>query len=511
MNRLVASGPRNIMSWAHQSNTLRWATIALLDRETIMQISQLTRLNSALSTIIRNSGVLALAAAMLVLPSAARGAEDPAWFVIQTETEPVRCGDQEIYYTIHEFQRGTVVGIDGTSGDYSKVRYPADLGALVPARDAQSIKAGSHIRLLEDSTLSAASMLRGIDGSWCPVYIEPLKAGTEMAVLEVVRDEDNEIKGYMVAPPRPPVVAAYPHGYVRTESLRPATADEIKQHQGGKQITTGRPKLTAGPKATPKKADPEPEVAEPEVVKAADPVEEEIIDLREPMVTPKRNDASFTPPVQVADDPAPETGPAVIKNTIPVVISPEKSTKVTITAASLEALEASFVNARSMPRAQLDEALSELLAEFTRTRQATSDDDSAVRPLDQRIEWLNIRIETRDQRRAIAGALATADDQSLELSSKIKEWNNSRVYTLVGRLMTSGVYTGEHLPLLYRVRAPDPISGFERTVGYIAPGAGQDFRQYLGKVVGVVGDPVRDDALAFTVLSPTRVELMPDQ
>ena len=466
-----------------------------------MQISQLTRLNSILSTTIRNSGVLALVAAMLVFPSVVRGAEDPSWFVIQTETEPVRCGDQEIYYTIHEFQRGAIVGVDGTSGDYSKVRYPADLGALVPARDAQPINAGSSIRLLQDSTLSAASMLRGVDGSWCPVYLEPLKAGTEMAVLEVLRDEDNEVAGYRVAPPRPPVVTAYPHGYVRTESLRPATADEVNQHQGGKQITTGRPKLTAGPKATPKKATPKKADPEPEVVNAAEPVKEEVIDLREPMVTPKQEEASSTP----------QANPAVIKNTIPVVISPEKSTKVTITAASLEALEASFVNARSMPRVQLDEAISELLAEFTRTRRATGDDDSAARPLDQRIEWLNIRIETRDQRRAIARTLATADDQSIELSGKIEEWNNSRVYTMVGRLMTSGVYTGEHLPLLYRVRAPDPISGFERTIGYIAPRADQDLRQFLGKVVGVVGDPVRDDALAFSVLSPTRMELMPDQ
>lgn len=467
-----------------------------------MQISQLTRLNSILSAVIRNSGVLALAVAMLMLPSVVRGAEEPAWFVIQTETEPVRCGDQEIYYTIHEFQRGAVVGVDGTSGEYSKVRYPADLGAFVPARDAQSIKIGSRIRLLQDSTLNAASMLRGIDGSWCPVYIEPLKAGTEMAVLEVVRDEDNQIKGYRVAPPRPPVVGAYPHGYVRTESLRPATADEIKQHQGGKQITTGRPKLTAGPKTTPKQAAPKQTTP-----KKADPVVEEIVDLREPMVTPEQqNNASSTP-----EESAPQDRPAVIKNTIPVVVSPEKSTKVNITAASLEALEASFVNARSMPRSQLDEALSELLAEFTRTRRATGDDDSAARPLDQRIEWLNIRIETRDQRRAIAQALAAADDQAIELSGKIKQWNNSRVYTLVGRLMTSGVYTGEHLPLLYRVRVPDPISGFERTVGYIAPGSDQDLRRYLGKIVGVVGDPVRDDALALTVLSPTRVELMPGQ
>ncbi len=443
--------------------------------------------------------------------------QDPQWMVVTTQTQPVRCGDQELYYTIAEFEKGTVVAVDGTSGDYSKVRYPATLGALVSVDEAQPTKGGSHIKLLEESWLKAASMLRGIDGSWNPVYpIEqsPLPQGTELKVLETIKDkETGEVLGYRVAPPRPPVVESYPYAYIYTNSLRPATPGEIKAHLGGKSSSANQPKPTAVPN-------------KPVQMPPVEPLELEPVIEPEPTIetVDQTVDQTGDETIETTDETVEKIPPVVIENTTPVTrpttINPEKSgstrsSSAHITAASLEALEASFTNARTMPREQLDEALPELLAEFTRTRQAVGDDASEARPLDQRIEWLRIRMQTRDQRRAIARALASADQQSLELNRKMQRWNDSQVYALVGRLMVSGVYTGEHLPLLYRVQAPDPITGFERTIGYVAPKSegesAQDLRAYLGQVVGIVGDPVEDQSLSMRVLSPVRVDLMPGQ
>ena len=490
--------------------------------------------------------------ASLALPVIAQSntQDSTKWFVVTSETEPVRCGDQEIYYTIEEYTRGTMLAVDGVSGDYSKVRYPGKLGAFVPARDAQSIKAGAFIRLTNASQLSAASMLRGLEGSWCPVFDEPLEEDTEMMVLEIIRDDvSDEVLGYRVAPPRPPVAGSYPYAYIRTAALRPATDAEIKSHQGGKQIITGRPSLMPAPghpKNNPAKAQDNSTTTNTPS-KSTNPSSKEvnqsnttepITDLREPMNKPTSGQSNKQSGNQTGNQTGgqggetapkaieqtnPEAQPEVIKNTVPVVISPEKSGSTSksvntngasarLTASSLEALEASFTNARTMPRAQLDEALPELLAEFTRARNAANDDDESVQTsLDQRIEWLNIRIKTRDQRRAIAQALASADSQSIELGQKMDAWNASRVYSMVGRMVLSGVYTGEHLPLMYRLRAPDRVTGIEKTIGYIAPRADQDFRHLLGRVVGVVGNPVRDDALSLMVLEPSRVDLMPGQ
>ena len=204
---------------------------------------------------------------------------------------------------------------------------------------------------------------------------------------------------------------------------------------------------------------PAGELATSEV--GTDSEEEPMMDLREEMVPPTEVDA-----IQSEDADEPDQ-PVEIVNQIPVTeqptFSPEKSTtpekSAHISVASLEALEASFTKARSMPREQLDEALPELLAEFTRTRSSIGDDAPEATPIDQRIEWLNIRIETRDARRAIAQTLAQADEQQISLNSKIEQWNSSRVYNLVGRMTLSSVYTGEHLPLMYRIRTIDPVTG----------------------------------------------------
>lgn len=500
----------------------------------------------SISTYFRNirTKLFALAAMLMVwmLPTTAHAMTqnaEPQWMVVTSETEAVRSGDQEIYYTITEVQKGAIFASEGTSGDFTKIRYPSDLGAVVRADKVRVIKAGTQVQLLEGSKLKAESMLRGLAGSWNTVFPEEIPAETVLGVLDVIYEETSDgsqgdVLGYRVAPPRPPVVASYPYAYIRTESLRKATEEEIARHQGGKKITTGRPQLMPAPDRTVRnpnadnstteavgKSAEELEVADD--VPARDPASEaggtggeEVIDLRNEIVLPDPaesiNDQSENAPVEI------QNTPPVTKRDTP--ISPEKSGKAVtgsskssavITASSLEALEASFTNARSMTRAQLDEALPELLAEFNRTRAAIGDDESEARPLDQRIEWLNIRLQTRDQRRAIQSALATADQQSVELNDKMKKWNNSRVYSLVGRLMLSGVYTGEHLPLLYRVRAPDPVTGFDRTIGYVAPKKGQDLRAYLGQVVGIIGDPVRDESLSLTVLSPTKIDQMPGQ
>ncbi len=435
-------------------------------------------------------------------------ADSPQWMVVQSETEPARAGDQEIYYTVHEFKRGALVQTDGTSGNYTRVRYPATFSGFVSSRDAQPTSSGKSVQLTKPAQVSAVSLLSGFDGSWCPLYAEPLPTGTEMTVIEPMKDSRDQVVGYRVTPPTPPSVVSYPYAYIRTSALRLATNEEIRKHLNTDPVAEPVEQANA-PVVEPAQVDPEP-------VKDAidDTIEGAEESAEQPAQQPTQRPAQ-QPEVDLVD----ESEPVVITNTLPEVQTPEvmppdksgsSASPSHLSASSLEALEASFTNARSMPREQLDEALPELLAEFTRARD-TAGDDEAAGPIDQRIEWLKLRIETRDQRRAIARTLSQADAGSLELNRKMDAWNNSRVYTMVGRLMTSGVYTGEHLPLLYRVRAPDRVTGIEHTVGYIAPSDSQDLRQYLGSIVGVVGVPVRDGALALTVLTPTRIDRMPNQ
>jgi hypothetical protein len=410
------------------------------------------------------------------------------WVAVAKDDEPLRCGDQDIYYAVANLAQGTVLQSEGTSALYTKVRYPADLGAYVPADEAQAIGTGDTIRLTTESRLRAASLLRGLEGSWSPVFATPIPASTELRVLSIERDDSGNVTAYKVRPPVHPSTNIHAIAYIRTDALRDATPAEIEAHTSAKPApaTTTNVQPEAKPQA---QAEQQPAPTD------APPVSNELLeDTQLPETTPESQ-----PAAQPEQQPA--TEPAQIRNTAPRTVDTAGS----ITVSSLEQLESAFTRARAMPRAELDQALSELRAEYQRAINDAQGDEGLVTSLSQRLAWIDLRIETRDARRAIENALAQADEQTQALRAKIDQWESSRAYALVGTINASSVYTGDPLPLLFRVSAPDPITGIDRTVGYVAPTDTADPRRFLGKLVGVVGPAVRDDQLGRSVVRASRI------
>lgn len=405
---------------------------------------------------------------------------------VNKDDEPLRCGDQDIYYAITTLNQGTVLVAEGTSALYTKVRYPNTLGAFVPANEAQAIGSGDRIRLTAESRLRAASNLRGLEGSWSPVFQSPLPVNTELPVLSIERDEDGNVTAYKVRPPVHPTTGAHPIAYIRTDALRPATQAEIAALGNIKPAET-KPEQTEEPQL------------ESETTEA--PISNELLEDTKLPEPPVQSDPEPEPEPEPQTQPETQPEPAVIQNNTPRTVDNAGS----ISTSSLDQLESAFASARSMPRAELDEALSELRAEYQRAIDDAGDDEGLVKSLSQRLAWIDLRIETRDARRAIDNALAQADEQTQALRAKIDQWESSRAYTLVGTINASSVYTGDPLPLLFRVSAPDPITGIERTVGYVAPTDSADPRRFLGKLVGIVGPAVRDDQLGRSVVRASRI------
>lgn len=439
----------------------------------------------------------AAAAILAAAPATAQDADatqDAATAPAQTQTRavvvlqgpaPLRSGDQEIFYTITEAPAGTILTAAEESGRYTRVLYPERVGAYVPAYSGTLSDAGDTVVLTEASRLRARSMLGGVEGSWSPVYLRKLDEGTELPLIETLRGDDGDILAYRVEPPRPPAVDQRPGAYILTESIRDATPEEIDN----------APELPA---------------PEPQRNTEADEPDEAQADSAEQSAEPASNNT--TPEIitnQASERPQPEPDEAVSDELIEPMNPPDPSSKggpaAPLSAATLDDLDAAFERARTMPRAQLDEALDELLAEYTRAIAAETD-EWTLASLTQRADWLRLRIDSRNQRRAIQATLATADAASQDLARRIADWNASRAYTLVGRLSASSVYDGTNLPLLYRVRVPDPATGIERTKGYIDPADLTNPAAMLGELVGVVGDPVRDDALSAVVIRATRIE-----
>lgn len=412
--------------------------------------------------------------------------------VVTPDLVTLRCGDQDVFYAIGELKAGTRVQALGISESYTKILIPETVGAFVPANEVDAALDGKTVTLSFDSKLRAPSHLLGMSGSWKGMYAAPLVGGTTLDVIEIMKSDAGEVLGYRVIAPKGPD-GELPIAYIRTDALRAATAAEIRAFtNSGDTTPSTTPIVDESPTI-----DPEPEVELAPETEVDDSMMDDM-NLDEPV------EIINAAPVDAQTDAQPD-----------VVDEAEDSTRRTsaggrITSSQLEDLEAAFANARRLPKAELDEALSELHAEFSRTRAQADSDSSLARALDQRIEWIDIRIESRDQRRAIQTALAAYDARNDVLNQQINDWQSGRAYSIVGRMVTSSVYTGERLALLYRIQAIDPVSGIERTIGYVAPRTGQDFRHMLGRIVGVVGSMHVDESLSLTVIDPDRIELMPE-
>lgn len=422
-------------------------------------------------------------------------AQDGAsYMTVDRADEPLRCGDQDVFYAIARLTKGTVLRTAGESGAYTKVIVPENIGALVPATEVELVNSGKAAKLRVDSKLRAPSQLMGLSGAWKQMYATALPAGTELEIIESLKNDTGGVVGYRVKAIKSPS-GELPIAYVLTDALRPALSSEIEA------ATTGNEEMPKAGDTTKPTTQPEQPTTQP----IDQPIEQPVAQP-EPEDEETAVDTSLLEE-QVTNEPATiENKPPVTQPTQQVVTADEGR----IPTSKLEDLEASFENARQLSRAELDEALGELLAEFTRTRDEAEGDESLERALDQRIEWLKIRIQTRDQRRQISEALAQYDANADQTAQAIEQWQQGRAYQLVGRMVVSSVYTGERLPLLYRVQGTDPITGQPRTVGYIAPKKDQDLRHMLGRVVGVLGVMRDDAALGLRVVEPERVDLMPE-
>ena len=425
--------------------------------------------------------------------------------VVASAKTLVRCGDQDVFYAIAELSANTPLQAAGVSGAYTKVLLPTSIGAFVPANEVGEV-AGGSVTLKMDSKLRAPSHLLGLSGSWKALYTTALPAGTSLKVIESLKGNSGDIVGYRVEAPKGQA-GELPIAYVRTDALRDATPAELSAFESG-TLTTSSTKPTTKPTTKPAvKPDPtQPQIEErprtqPPV--AEQPAQEVDTSLMEEMDV---EGSTTSQPVEIqnitpVDEGSREPATQPTEITAPAGL---------VSSSALEDLESTFTRARSATKSELDEALDELLAEFSRTREEAEEGTSLARALDQRIEWINIRIETRDQRLAIAQTLAQHDANADQLTKQIEQWQQGRAYQLVGRMVTSSVYTGEKLPLLYRVQSRDPMTGAVRTIGYVAPQSDQDFRHLLGRVVGIVGSKHVDPSLKLTVIEPDRIDPMPE-
>lgn len=446
---------------------------------------------------------------------------EPTWMVA-TRDAPMRCGDGPTFYKVADLKRGQVVRMDAKDLKFGRVVYPAGLFAYVAKNDAVLVD-DKHLKLAsEESKIRSPNAISELAGSWRSLYMGSVKPGAVLEILGEVKANTGQVTGYRIVPPVPPVVEHPPYGYVELAAVRAATEDEVKAHlaalepeaakQEAKEPVAGGSE-PGGAIDTAKSTEPEVEPAHPETTGepeaggetggGAQPAEgtgETDNSLIDEMVPPEAGAESG--PTGIAPDAQAE--PSGAENAAEPPAQPEEAAPPRDWMDWTQ-LEAELRTARGKGSAYLEDELEELIAEYERTL-GHAESEPMRRALNLRLDWLKLRKEARDQRRAIDSALKQAEEVKTDAAAKIRTWQSER-YDIVGRLVPSTIYDGKRLPRMYRIRAAGE-AGLVRTIGYVRDVPNLRLEEKVGRVVGVVGQSRLDDALHLRVITPSRIDTL---
>ncbi|MFG0306565.1 MAG: hypothetical protein ACF8Q5_10190 [Phycisphaerales bacterium JB040] len=431
---------------------------------------------------------------------------EPRWVVTTEAATPLKSGNLVQLYAVAELAEGTVLRMDGESSEWVRVVYPTGVYPFVRASDARDL-GNDRISLTRPSQLLAPNRQIGLAGSWRSVYRTALPAGTELEIVGRETNTDGDVTAYAVKPVVGDNAGSRPYGFIGVGLVRDATDEEVRAHLSTAEERPAAPRRDQTPaNSRPANADPAQDVDN----SLLDPID----------ITPPAG--ADDPALDEQDRPATDAGREIPGVTTPADGQPVEidsgavgtveddayADEYGIRPARLVELEDAFREARQLPKEELDASLEELLSEFRRAQEA-ADDDAVKQALGSRIAWLEIRIETRDQRRKLDAFLAEADDARAENAARVREWQAGRTFDLVGRVLVSRVYDGDRLPKMYRLVGEDPVIG-PRTLGYLPGNAEFDASQYVGQVIGVRGRIEQDPQTRLRIVEVDSVSVMPE-
>lgn len=432
---------------------------------------------------------------------------EPHVVVVTRAGTPLRCGPAVVYYEVSSLNPGALLRVDGESGAFFRVRYPAGMRAYVRAAD---VKGGQEfVELQRPSKLLAANAAAGDRGSWFPLLETALEPGVKLTVMEVIKDGEGKPTMYAVAAP------AQARGFVNRESVRKATDEEAKglpadgptappsttpaTTPASTPVPTGAAAPTPAPAGTAATTPAATGANAPagggtQAVPTAQPGTTTPVPSTTPVTaTPATGPegqpvTNVTPPVETVQTPPPPP---------PAPIEPSKS----------QQLMALYESVRKQPlqEAELDQAITAFESHIA-TLGGSGSQAREAQVLSQYVTVLKARRDLRETLRASDTSKAQLATRNAELARQLAELDKQQVYKAIGRLVPSTVYDGTALPKLYRLLSPEP--GAARTLGYLSPQEGLDLDLKVGRIIGVVGEERMDAGLNAIILVPVRVDVL---
>jgi hypothetical protein len=501
---------------------------------------------------------LAAGSALALAPivSAQPKAVEPYMAIVTASDATLRCGDGATYYQVASLKPGTLLRVDGESGGYLRVMYPAGVRALVLSEEAQLEPAGKSVKLTRPTRLKASNLAAGPRSSWNFLMDKELPPGTELQLADAgeIKDDAGKTTHFAIIPPmgarafisealvrkasneeiaqaNKPVAApdelSKKVEAVKAEASKaiemankpapapaptPAAAasnfqnERIKTEADAKLAEAQAAAMAVGTPAPAKATEPAAPASNPAPASTSPSMPTVGGKMSEPPIAPAPVDTTgagtttvITPGAQPAtSEPAPEAAPSTI-------IVPPARPKVPVTE-----LIASFQ--RVMKQPLMDAEYDAAIGEFQRAQSAlgSSDADNRVRTSLQRyVDAIKLRQDVRDAKRRSEESDKQLTIRRTEINQRIAQLQQQKYYTVIGRVVSSEIYDGTRQPLMYRIVSPEP--GFMRTLGYILPSTDSkkfDLAGKIGMVIGIEGDTRRDEALKANIITPRRIDVI---
>jgi uncharacterized protein YgiM (DUF1202 family) len=471
------------------------------------------------------SRLAALTTLAIVAPAMAQIASvQPYYAVVTAEKAALRAGETDQFYLVASADRGTILLVDGEGSGWARVSYPAGSTCFVKADAASVDSATNSVRLTKANRLLAASLKDGIDKSWKFVLPTALPEGSNLKLIETLKEKDGTVTGYRVAAPE----AA--RAFTELRSVRRATAEEVASYKAkpGAYLPDGASVVAAAPALTPTKPELKP-AATAEKPAATEKVDTSLVKPAVPgsttaaptnpvttpdaapamttptTVTPTGGTPATTPATTPASEPAATTPGVAAGGTPPTDVPEIKPREIPApTGPTVESLEPTFQ--RYWKQGGSNEEITQLIGQYEELLAKAGEDRFSQRrraQIQSRIDVLTIKMNTQTSVSESQDNAKKVEASNLVVQQTLSQVDAARVYATVGTLTTSAVYNGTNLPLMYRVQSND---GSGRTLGYIKPSALPNLASLVGKTVGVVGDSTLDASLKLNVINAIRVD-----
>lgn len=390
-------------------------------------------------------------------------AVEPRRVVVSVSEATLRSGELERFYPVASVREGAELTVIGEGDGWYRVRYPSRVGAFVPASEGRLDEEQRRVRLTAPSRLKAPNEAGGFRMSWRSVLDEPLPAGEQLRLIEVVRDDNGRPAAFRVVPPETAGV------YIRSDHV------------------TDAPRTAAGEQtgtlATPER---ERQAEREDTAETTDRTRTDRTDRQTEAREEERTDADEAPVLidqgERARLRAPET-------------------------ATLQQLDAAYHRLRAGEGGSAE--LEALLGEYQAALDATEQSPFTERLRDQlrdRIAMIRLRIQMRDRLAALTDPDADAADTEAAVQ-RFREAVSAGRHDFVGRLTASPVYTGEGLPRLLALRS---VTGLDRILGYVDPADLDRGHTLIGRVVGIHGSVEATRRSGARIIRVDRIERLPD-